>query len=184
MDTLFLCIPSGTPAANLLRTAVFPTVRDDPSVERIVILSPYASDAHFRDELQGPKIDFAELAPGVPGWLERRFIRVMQEKFVKTMPTESMRIRIARAEMLERAQQKEIRILAWSHFVPAYDKWLDQWTDEWSSKSGVKAVIDHVPHLQIPAKIAAEVATQSGHDIVQLVGSGAERSRNQRNRTW
>ena len=69
------------------------------------------------------------------------------------------------------AQGKEIRILAWSHFVPAYDKWLDQWTDEWSSKSGIKAVIDHVPHLQIPAKIAAEVATQSGHDIVQLVGS-------------
>ena len=73
------------------------------------------------------------------------------------------------------AQGKEIRILAWSHFVPAYDKWLDQWTDEWSSKSGIKAVIDHVPHLQIPAKIAAEVATQSGHDIVQLVGSGAEK---------
>src|SRR5439155_24169035 len=59
--------------------------------------------------------------------------------------------------------------------VPAYDAWLDKWTEEWSVKSGVKAVIDHVPHLQIPAKIAAEVATQSGHDIVQLVGSGTER---------
>jgi multiple sugar transport system substrate-binding protein len=35
--------------------------------------------------------------------------------------------------------------------------------------------IDHVPHLQIPAKIAAEIATQSGHDIVQLVGSGTEK---------
>ena len=57
------------------------------------------------------------------------------------------------------AQQKEIRILAWSHFVPAYDQWLDKWTDEWSTKSGIKAVVDHVPHLQIPAKIAAEVAT-------------------------
>jgi multiple sugar transport system substrate-binding protein len=73
------------------------------------------------------------------------------------------------------AQQKEIRILAWSHFVPAYDAWLDKWTEEWSVKSGIKAVIDHVPHLQIPAKIAAEVATQSGHDVVQLVGSGAEK---------
>jgi len=73
------------------------------------------------------------------------------------------------------AQSREIRILAWHHFVPAYDAWLDKWTEEWSVKSGVKAVIDHVPHLQIPAKIAAEVATQSGHDIVQLVGSGTER---------
>jgi hypothetical protein len=111
LGTIFLCIPSGTPAANLLRTRVFPVVRDDTSVERLVILSPYANDQRFVEELQGPKIDFAELAPGVPGWLERRFIRVMQEKFVKTMPTESMRIRIARAEMLERAQQSEIRYL-------------------------------------------------------------------------
>ena len=39
----------------------------------------------------------------------------------------------------------------------------------------LKVTIDHVPHLQIPAKIAAEVATQSGHDIVQLVGSGTEK---------
>ena len=74
------------------------------------------------------------------------------------------------------AQAKEVRVLAWSHFVPAYDKWFDD-LDRASgaSKSGVKAVIDHVPHLQIPAKIAAEIATQSGHDIVQLVGSGAEK---------
>jgi multiple sugar transport system substrate-binding protein len=32
-----------------------------------------------------------------------------------------------------------------------------------------------VPHLQIPAKIAAEIATQSGHDVVQLVGTGTEK---------
>jgi multiple sugar transport system substrate-binding protein len=73
------------------------------------------------------------------------------------------------------AQQKEVKILAWSHFVPSYDKWLDQFTAEWGAKNGVKAVVDHIPHLQIPAKIAAEIATQSGHDIVQLVGSGTEK---------
>ena len=73
------------------------------------------------------------------------------------------------------AQQKEVRILTWSHFVPSYDKWLDQFAEQWSAKSGMKAIVDHVPHLQIPAKIAAEVATQSGHDIVQLVGSGTEK---------
>ncbi len=105
--TVFLCIPSGTPAANLLRTRVFSLVRDDPSVRRIVILSPYSGEQRFVEEFGGPKIGFAELAPGVPGWLERRFIRVMQEKFVKTMPTESMRIRVARAELLEREQQRD-----------------------------------------------------------------------------
>ena len=47
--------------------------------------------------------------------------------------------------------------------------------EQWSTKSGIKVTIDHVPHLQIPAKIAAEIATQSGHDIVQLVGTGTEK---------
>jgi hypothetical protein len=113
-QTLLLCIPSGTPAANLLRTSVFPLVRDDPSVGKVVILSPYSTEQRFVDEFAGPKVRFADLAPGVPGWLERRFIRVMQEKFVKTMPTESMRIRVARAELLEREATKgghEVRYL-------------------------------------------------------------------------
>ncbi len=73
------------------------------------------------------------------------------------------------------AQTKEVRVLAWTHFVPAYDKWFDAFAEQWSTKSGVKVTIDHIPHLQIPAKIAAEVATQSGHDIVQLVGTGTEK---------
>ena len=59
--------------------------------------------------------------------------------------------------------------------MPAYDKWYDGFADQWGAKNGVKVTIDHVPHLQIPAKIAAEIATQSGHDIVQLVGTGTEK---------
>jgi multiple sugar transport system substrate-binding protein len=73
------------------------------------------------------------------------------------------------------AQAKEVRVLAWTHFVPAYDKWFDAFAEQWSTKNNVKVTIDHIPHLQIPAKIAAEIATQSGHDIVQLVGSGTEK---------
>jgi multiple sugar transport system substrate-binding protein len=72
-------------------------------------------------------------------------------------------------------QTKEVRVLAWTHFVPSYDKWFDAFAEQWGTKNGVKVTIDHVPHLQIPAKIAAEIATQSGHDIVQLVGSGTEK---------
>ena len=59
--------------------------------------------------------------------------------------------------------------------MPAYDKWFDAFAEQWATKNGIKVTIDHVPHLQIPAKIAAEIATQSGHDIVQLVGSGTEK---------
>jgi multiple sugar transport system substrate-binding protein len=73
------------------------------------------------------------------------------------------------------AQQKQLSILCWSHFVPAYDKWFDQFGQEWASKNNVKVTIDHIPHLNLAAKIAAEIATQSGHDIVQLAGSGTEK---------
>src|SRR5207253_4790760 len=73
---VFLCIPSGTPAANLLRTPVFSLIRDDPAVRKVVILSPYAGEARFRNELSHPKVDFAGLDAGEPGWLERRFIRI------------------------------------------------------------------------------------------------------------
>ena len=73
------------------------------------------------------------------------------------------------------AQQKQLSILCWSHFVPAYDKWFDQLGQEWAAKNNVKVTIDHIPHLNLAAKIAAEIATQSGHDIVQLAGSGTEK---------
>src|SRR5262245_46204833 len=73
------------------------------------------------------------------------------------------------------AQQNQLPLLCWSHFVPAYDKWFDQWGQEWAAKNGVKLTIDHIPHLNLPAKIAAEVATQTGHDIVQMAASGTEK---------
>ena len=52
------------------------------------------------------------------------------------------------------AQAKEVRVLAWTHFVPAYDKWFDAFAEQWGAKNGVRVTIDHIPHLQIPAKIA------------------------------
>lgn len=105
--TVFLCIPSGTPAANILRTGVFRHIRDDDAVGTVVILSPLVSEPHFVEEHEGPKVRFEPLIPHEPGWMERRFIRVMQERFVKTMPTASMRIRVAKAA---RAEQ-EVRYL-------------------------------------------------------------------------
>ena len=73
------------------------------------------------------------------------------------------------------AQSKELSILCWSHFVPEYDTWFDHFGQEWAGKNGIKLTIDHVPHLNLPAKIAAEIATQSGHDLVQLAASGTEK---------
>jgi hypothetical protein len=101
--TILLCIPSGTPAANLLRTGVLDRLCESPLVGRVVIASPLVSEAHFRAEFGHDKVGFAELQPHEPGWLERRIIRVLQERYVKTMPTASMRIRVARERRLELA---------------------------------------------------------------------------------
>ena len=70
------------------------------------------------------------------------------------------------------AQAKEARVLAWSHFVPAYDKWIDGFVRDWGKKNGVDATIDHIPHLELPARAAAEVAAGAGHDIFGFNGSG------------
>jgi hypothetical protein len=108
--TLFLCIPSGTAAANLLRTPIFRHLRDSPDVGRLLILSPLVREAHFRDEFAADKVAFEELLPHEPGPLERRIVRVLQEKYVKTLPTTSMRIRVARERRLE-ASAREVRYL-------------------------------------------------------------------------
>ena len=63
-----------------------------------------------------------------------------------------------------------LRILQWSHFVPAYDKWFDgTYTKEWGQKNDVDVQVDHIDLAQLPARGAAEVAAQSGHDLFQFV---------------
>src|SRR5436189_1776665 len=60
-----------------------------------------------------------------------------------------------------------LRILQWSHFIPAYDTWFDsKFTKEWGDKNGVKVRVDHIPHLELPARMAAEFAAGAGHDII------------------
>jgi len=60
-----------------------------------------------------------------------------------------------------------LRILQWSHFIPAYDNWFDdKLAKEWGEKNGVKVRVDHIPHLELPARMAAEYAAGAGHDII------------------
>jgi multiple sugar transport system substrate-binding protein len=59
-----------------------------------------------------------------------------------------------------------LRILTWSHFIPAYDIWFDKNAADWGDKNGVKVRVDHIPHLEIPARMAAEFAAGAGHDII------------------
>jgi multiple sugar transport system substrate-binding protein len=70
------------------------------------------------------------------------------------------------------AEVKTLKVLQWSHFVPQYDKWFDGFATEWGKKNGVTVTVDHIPHLELPARAAAEVSAGAGHDIFAFNGSG------------
>jgi multiple sugar transport system substrate-binding protein len=70
------------------------------------------------------------------------------------------------------AQTKTLRIIQWSHFIPEYNKWFDGFAKDWGKQAGVTITVDHIPHLELPARAAAEVAAGAGHDLFGFNGSG------------
>jgi multiple sugar transport system substrate-binding protein len=63
-----------------------------------------------------------------------------------------------------------LRILQWSHFVPAYDTWFDnQYTKKWGQANDTDIIVDHVNQADLPARVAAEAAAGKGHDLVALL---------------
>ena len=65
---------------------------------------------------------------------------------------------------------KTLRILQWSHFIPAYDKWFDGvYTKEWGKKNDTEVIVDHVGVPAINSRAAAEVSAQKGHDLFMFL---------------
>jgi multiple sugar transport system substrate-binding protein len=64
-----------------------------------------------------------------------------------------------------------LRILQWSHFVPAYDTWFDDFVKKWGDQNGVRVRVDRIPHLELPPRFAAEFAAGTGHDLIYFVGT-------------
>jgi multiple sugar transport system substrate-binding protein len=62
--------------------------------------------------------------------------------------------------------RKTLRILQWSHFIPAYDRWFDGvYTKEWGEKNGISVVVDHMASTEVAARGASEAAAGKGHDL-------------------
>src|SRR5436190_13404843 len=61
-----------------------------------------------------------------------------------------------------------LKLLLWSHFVPAFDEYLDKYAKDWGAKNNVQVTVDHVPTDTVVTRAAAEVAANSGHDMVQF----------------
>src|SRR5712691_10089956 len=72
------------------------------------------------------------------------------------------------------AQQKTLKIVQWSHFVPGYDKWFDNtFTKEWGAKHNTNVIVDHIAIGEINARAAAEVAAKKGHDLFMFLSPPA-----------
>lgn len=70
------------------------------------------------------------------------------------------------------AADKELAIIQWSHFVPAFDKWFDQFAQDWGKKNNISVTVDHIPEQNIAARAAAEASAKSGHDLFMWNGAG------------
>jgi multiple sugar transport system substrate-binding protein len=68
-----------------------------------------------------------------------------------------------------RAARKTLKILQWVHFVPAYDDWFNKkYVKEWGEKNDTEVIVDNIGLAAIPARAAAEVGAQRGHDLFQF----------------
>jgi hypothetical protein len=63
----------------------------------------------------------------------------------------------------------DLRILLWSHFVPAHDTWFDPFVRQWGEQVGVNVTVDHISTAEVPARIAAEIQARQGHDLIQHI---------------
>lgn len=86
-------------------------------------------------------------------------------------PVATARPHVAGATRFAGRELKEtLRIIQWSHFVPAYDKWFDNvYVKRWGEANDTEVIVDHVSQMSLPAAAAAEVASQSGHDLFQFL---------------
>ncbi len=62
--------------------------------------------------------------------------------------------------------RKTLKILQWSHFIPAYDRWFDGvYTKQWGEKNATVVTVDHMASTEVPARGAAEASARKGHDL-------------------
>ena len=67
-----------------------------------------------------------------------------------------------------------LRIMQWLHFVPSYDTWFDNtYVKQWGQRNDTEVIVDHVALAELPARAAAEVAAQRGHDLFQVLSPPA-----------
>jgi multiple sugar transport system substrate-binding protein len=72
------------------------------------------------------------------------------------------------------AQQKTLKILQWSHFVPAWDEWFNKtYTVEWGQRNNTKVTVDNINLVDLNTRAAAEAQAKKGHDLFMFLSPPA-----------
>jgi multiple sugar transport system substrate-binding protein len=72
------------------------------------------------------------------------------------------------------AQQKTLKILQWSHFVPAWDKWFNEtYTKQWGEKHNTKVEVDNINLVDLGTRAASEASAKKGHDLFMFLSPPA-----------
>ena len=72
------------------------------------------------------------------------------------------------------AAKKTLKIINWVHFVPPYDEWFNKtYIKEWGEKNDTEVTVDNIGAPSLPARAAAEVAAQKGHDLFMFLAPPA-----------
>jgi multiple sugar transport system substrate-binding protein len=102
---------------------------------------------------------------------------ISRRRFIQTAGAAALTAGLAAsagAPRRARAQQKTLKIIQWSHFVPGYDRWFDGvFCKEWGQKRDTRVVVDHISIGEINARAAAEVAARRGHDLFMFLSPPA-----------
>jgi multiple sugar transport system substrate-binding protein len=103
--------------------------------------------------------------------------RITRRSFIRTTGAATLTAGLAGsllAPRAARAQQKSLKIIQWSHFVPGYDKWFDHtFCKEWGAKNHTNVIVDHISIGEINARAAAEVSARQGHDLFMFLSPPA-----------
>jgi hypothetical protein len=94
---IFVSVPHGGCAGNVLRTGLVRRLLDAHAASEIVLVSPLVKDATFVREFEHPRVRFEDLPPHRPAGLEGRLMALIQAAYIDSGVTESVRIRRAEA---------------------------------------------------------------------------------------
>src|SRR5437879_10325064 len=78
-----------------------------------------------------------------------------RREFVRTAGAAAMAAALGPTILIPR-RQKTLKIIQWSHFVPAYDVWFDRYAKDWGTAKGVEVTVDHIALADLTTRANAE----------------------------